>query len=168
MSTDDQQLNTTRYQITPRVLIFAFRQDDVLLIKLLPKSGKQTTWTGKYNGPGGHVERREDILSAARREFREETGLDGDFSLCGTLMVDVSQLVGIGLFIFQVKNVVGEIISSHEGLPEWLPMNQLEKFPLVEDVPIILEKIRNMKPDSPLFSGISYYDDNDKLKLIFR
>jgi 8-oxo-dGTP diphosphatase len=167
MSSSDQNIKPSRYQIIPRVLIFAFRPDAVLLIKLLPREGKMSAWTGRYNGPGGHIERGEDALSAARRELLEETGLTADLALCGMVIVDTNQPVGIGLFIFRADNSSGIITSSPEGLPEWIPFERLKEYPLVEDVAILLERIRRMQPGDPPFSARSYYDANDRLTVEF-
>jgi ADP-ribose pyrophosphatase len=38
--------------------------------------------------PGGYVDLNEDPLTAARREFKEETGYDGDFEFIGTCLDD--------------------------------------------------------------------------------
>jgi 8-oxo-dGTP pyrophosphatase MutT (NUDIX family) len=167
MSSSDQQINHSRYQIIPRVLIFAFRSNMVLLIKLLPKNGKITKWTDRYNGPGGHVEQGEDLFSAACREFLEETGLKGDLSLCGTIMVDIQNSPGIGLFVFRADNVSGDVCQSIEGIPEWISMEKLSTYPLVEDVLLILGKIHMMKKGDVPFSGRSYYDKSGNLQVIF-
>lgn len=168
MSSSDQQINHSRYQIIPRVLIFAFRKDEVLLIKLLPKNGTKTRWTNRYNGPGGHVEKGEDLLFTACREFFEETGLKGDLSLCGTIMVDIKNSPGIGLFVFRADNIMGDVCQSIEGIPEWIPMEKLCDYPLVEDVLLILEKINSMSEGDAPFSGRSYYDESGNLQIIFR
>ena len=167
MPASDQNINPARYQLIPRVLIFPMRSKTVCLIKLLPKNGKITGWTGKYNGPGGHVERGEDITSAARRELLEETGLSAQISLVGTLMVDAAGPAGIGLFIFRADFPSGELRASPEGLPEWLPLDHLGDYPLVEDVSLILARIREMKPGDPPFSGRSFYDENNNLNVVF-
>lgn len=54
----------------PTVGIFIFNPSGELL---LLKSHK---WPDQYVIPGGHIELGETILAAARREAREETGLD--------------------------------------------------------------------------------------------
>lgn len=167
MASNDQKVNPARYQIIPRVLIFAMRDDDVLLMKLLPRSGKITGWTGRYNGPGGHIERGEDVMEAARRELLEETGLKGNISLCGMVIVDSGQNPGIGLFILRADRPTGELINSPEGIPEWIPLEKINEFPLVEDVAIFVERIRKMTPASAPFIGRSYYDANDRLVVVF-
>jgi ADP-ribose pyrophosphatase YjhB (NUDIX family) len=45
----------------------------ILLIKRLYPPGR-----GRWSIPGGHVEKGEDVLEAARRELYEETGIDAD------------------------------------------------------------------------------------------
>jgi len=167
MPTSDQNINFARYQLIPRVLIFPFQSDSVLLLKLLPKGGKVTTWTGRFNGAGGHVERGEDLLAAARRELFEETGLQAKLSYCGMVIVDTGLISGIGLFIFRADNIKGLLTPSPEGIPEWIPFEHLQEYPLVEDVAIILDRIRRMKNDSPPFCGRSYYDGDEKLNVIF-
>jgi 8-oxo-dGTP diphosphatase len=163
MPASDQGINPIRYQVIPRVLIFVLRADAVLLIKLLPRQGKASKWAGLYNGPGGHLERGEDVLSCARRELLEETGLNVELALCGTVIVDNAGPVGIGLFIFCGTNPVGELMASAEGIPEWIPIDRLEQVPLVEDVAIFLKRIRAMRPGDAPFSGRSYYAADDKL-----
>ena len=167
MPAADQNVNPARYQLIPRVLVFSFRTEEVCLIRLLPKKGKITNWTGKYNGPGGHVERGEDVASAAARELFEETGLVGQPRLAGMLVVETGQPVGIGLFIFRVDDPSGDLVGSEEGEPAWLLLDHLNEYPLVEDVARILERLRIMQPGDPAFSGRSFYDEDGQLQLVF-
>lgn len=163
MPTTDQKVNPERYQIIPRVLVFVMQHNSVLLLKILPRNGKTNSWTGRYNGAGGHVEWGEDVISASRRELLEETGLTADISLCGSVIVDSGQNPGIGLFIMLATNPAGELRASDEGEPKWIPLGNIQEYPLVEDVAVFLERIGRMKPGDPPFAGRSYYDANGSL-----
>ena len=171
MPKSDQGITKDRYMLIPRTAIFARRGDEYLLIKGAPS---KKLWAGKYNGIGGHVERGENILFSAQRELMEETGLQADLWLCGTVIVDAGE-TGICLFVFCGENVQGEIKASEEGAVEWVKKARVEQsrndavlhLPVVEDLPILLERIDSMKRGDPPFSARSYYDENDKLKVVF-
>ena len=163
MPASEQGVDLSRYMLIPRVLIFITRGNCVLLLKGAP--GKRL-WAGKYNGVGGHIERGEDLLSAARRELLEETGLSVHLRLCGTLVVETGENPGIGIYVFTGECPTGEPKASIEGTLEWVPFEEVSKLPLVEDVPILLERIRKMKRGDPPFSGRSYYQE-DRLRLEF-
>ncbi len=164
MPSSEQGLSFDRYVCIPRTLIFITRGDKVLLLK---GAANKRIWANKYNGVGGHVERGEDVLSAAKRELDEETGLDMDLNLVGTLMVDVEPQMGICIYIFAGESIVGEPHPSTEGTLEWLPFDALDEYPLVEDVAILLERICKMKVGDPPFSARSFYDENDALRVEF-
>jgi 8-oxo-dGTP diphosphatase len=165
MPKSDQGVTHQRYKVIPRTLIFLFRGDQVLLIRGAPS---KRLWANRYNGLGGHIERGESVLAAARRELEEEAGIQvNGLQLAGTLMVDASEDTGICLFILQGEYAGGEVLASQEGLPEWIDTGQMEGLPLVEDLRAILPRVMQARIENAPFFARSYYDAQEKLQLVF-
>jgi 8-oxo-dGTP diphosphatase len=92
-------------------------------------------FAGRWNGIGGHVEAGEGIRAAARRELREEAGLDvPDLRLRG--VVHETGLLGHAYVIFFFVGEVSETrIVPAPGLElGWHERAQLPALPLVEDL----------------------------------
>lgn len=163
MSATEQGVENHRYSLIPRTAVFLRRGKAFLLLK-----GSQTKriFPGRYNGIGGHVERGEDALTAAKRELREETGLEANLWLCGTVVVD-SGPVGIGLFVFSGEVTGGTLRESTEGKAEWIPFDRISSLPTVADVTQLTARILNMRRGNPPFSARSHYADDGRLLLEF-
>jgi 8-oxo-dGTP diphosphatase len=131
--------------------------DDVLLLR---HSDASDRFRGQWNGIGGHVEPGECVRAAARRELREETGLDlPDLSLRG--VIHETGLLGHAhvLFVF-----VGETrqrrVRSPEGLElAWHPIGAVASLPLVHDVATLLP--RALAAREPFFAT-ERYDGGDR------
>lgn len=149
----------------PRALVFARRGDSVLLLK---GAANKRLWPNIYNGIGGHVEQGEDPLSAARREFLEETGLPLlEPWLCAIITIDTQQPTGIGMYVFLGQAGEGQFKNSDEGQLQWVSLDTLASYPLVEDLPLLLPRLLAMKKgDQPLFAHYSY-NQQDELQIQF-
>jgi len=164
MPVSAQGVDHSRYMLIPRVLIFITRGNLVLLLKGAPT---KRIWANKFNGVGGHIVPGEDILSAARRELLEETGLKVDLRLCGTVAVDTGDNPGIGIYVFTGECQEGLPRASTEGRLEWVPFSDVPSLPAVEDLTFFLDRIQKMKRGDAPFSARSYYDHEQKLVMEF-
>jgi 8-oxo-dGTP diphosphatase len=165
MPAADQNSTDQSYTIIPRVLIFAVRGDDLLMIK-----GAETkrNWPGLYNGIGGHIVPGETILAAAHREFLEETGLKLIApKLCAIVTIDTHKNPGIGMFVFRTDDVDGFPSPSPEGMAEWISISTLEEIPLVEDLPELIPIILDWQPTDKIKFGQYYYSSDNELVMRF-
>jgi 8-oxo-dGTP diphosphatase len=116
---------------------------------------------GKYNGLGGKLDPREDVISGIRREIREESGLECDeLNLRGTI-----NWPGFGKhgedwfgFIFRVDRWHGTPQSENpEGTLEWVELDRLLDLPLWEGdryfLPLVFDS------ESRQFHGVMPYRD---------
>jgi len=154
-----------RYMLIPRTLVFLTKNQHVLLIKGAPD---KRLWANRFNGIGGHIERGEDVLTAARREVREETGLQvRRLWLCGTVTIDTGQPVGIGLFVFRGLCEGGAPRPSAEGVPMWVPAETVFELPLVEDLHTLLPRVLAMTPTDPPFAALYVENPQGRMRISF-
>lgn len=167
MPAAEQGIFPNRYKLIPRTLIFLTHDDHVLLLKGAPD---KKLWANLYNGIGGHIERGEDVIGAAQRELFEETGFEASrLWLCGVLVIDTGQEVGIGIYVLrgEIKGLHQAPSPSEEGELEWFAFQDIGNLPLVEDLYTLLPRVLNMRAGEPPFSAYYTYDEHDHLLITF-
>jgi 8-oxo-dGTP diphosphatase len=86
---------------------------------------------GKYLSIGGHVERDEDVLTGARREVYEESGLTAtDPVLRGTVLWTGfgPRRLDILCFVFRADTFTGTPHGGNdEGTLEWVRLDELDR-----------------------------------------
>lgn len=154
-----------RWLTIPRTLSFVFNGADVLLMR---RAAHKRVFPNRYNGLGGHIERDEDPLTSARREIKEESGLDvRDVRLKAIYNVDAGEATGIVLFVFTAVSDSRAVTANSEGTLHWVAPAALHQLDLVEDLPLLLPRLLTMQPtDPPLFVHVSY-DENDAIQMGF-
>lgn len=165
MGREEQGIDQQRYSVIPRTLILIFNEDNVLLLK---GAASKKRWAGKYNGLGGHVERGEDIYSAAKRELLEESGInDIHLSFCGMVVCDVEENLGVSIFIY--KGLVEDVIlhPSDEGTLEWVPVMEIDTLNIVEDMRVIIPRVYAWSVGDEPFSATNTYDEKENLVTTF-
>lgn len=150
-----------RYMVYPRTLVFLVRGDEVLLMR---RPTDTPLFPGLFNGIGGHVERGEDILSAAIREVQEETGWRVEtLELRAVLSIPHAQLhrdggeairddePGALVFIFVGRAPADALISGEAGAFCWVALDRLHALPVVPDLHDLLPRILGHHHPTPLF-----------------
>lgn len=106
--------------------------------RVLLQNRTKNDWQG-YALPGGHVEQGESFVDAVIREMKEETGL----------VITNPRLVGIKQFpiengryvvlLFKATEWLGNVVSSEEGLMEWVEYSHLPSMKTVKDLAELLK-----------------------------
>jgi len=82
---------------------------------------------GKWNGFGGKVEKGERIIDAAKREMREEAGLElRDIKKAGVVEFEFRGNPEIlRVHIFRASEFEGKLIESDEMKPKWFHIDKI-------------------------------------------
>jgi 8-oxo-dGTP diphosphatase len=130
-----------RHSARLATVAFARSGSRVLLMRHPATSDR---FAGRWNGIGGHVEAGEGLRAAARRELREEAGLD----VPGLRLRAVVHETGLHGHAYVVIFFVGEVtetrLSPAPGLElAWHERARILELPLVDDLhellPVLLD-----------------------------
>lgn len=157
-----QTLVPGKFTVIPRVLIFPINTDGQFL--LLKGSPSKKIWPNVWNGLGGHVESDETIIQAARRELKEESGLEAQaFAFAGQIQVETGESTGISIFVFLATGLSGELLASDEGELAWKSLDEALELPLVEDLYTLLPLLSDGQPKVNPFWAAYRYDEANQL-----
>lgn len=137
-------IDTDRHTVVPRTLTFLTCRGQVLLLRGAPN---KRIWPGKLNGVGGHLEPGEDALTGARREVREETGIDVD-ALTLRAVVHISGPAGdagVMMLVFVGAVQTMDVSPNDEGEAVWYPIGGWLAEDLVDDLPELLPRVLDVR-----------------------
>lgn len=161
-----QTLLPEKFAVIPRVLIFPINTTGQFL--LLKGSPSKKIWPNLWNGLGGHVEHLETILQAARRELREESGLEAQsFTFAGQIQVETGGITGISVFVFLAEGLNGKLLPSEEGELAWKSLDEALELPLVEDLYTLLPLLSDGQKEGKMFWAAYRYDEANQLIMDF-
>jgi len=128
---------------------------------------KKHPFYGKQGFPAGKVRNGELFVDAAKREMKEETNLEGDpvlFNVTHYLVKDkiTGELLDDKLFLdFFIKNPTGTLKSNNEGLFEWVPTENIEKYILnpFDTIEIYQKSLKKIAS----FKGTVSFDESEHL-----
>jgi 8-oxo-dGTP diphosphatase len=156
MPSTPQIIIPNRYHVVPRTIFFVFHNGEVLLQK---GAGNKKINAGLWNGLGGHIEKGEDIVSAAKRELVEEAGIECNHPvLCGTIMINVSDAEGILLFVFGGIINKNTFFNSPEGELNWFQVDRIPVSDIVDDVKFLIDQVNQSLKTGKQFHLLYSYD----------
>jgi 8-oxo-dGTP diphosphatase/2-hydroxy-dATP diphosphatase len=111
------------YMAKKLTLVFLRMEDEILL-----GYKKRGFGQGQWNGLGGKVEEGESIEQSARREMKEEAGIDvGELTKFGIVECDYRNVEKPGVMeihLFESKDFTGEPKETEEILPKWFKISE--------------------------------------------
>jgi 8-oxo-dGTP diphosphatase len=156
-----------RYTVVPRVLVFVFKNDKLLMMKYSGKgenmNQEKTDRKDIHNCIGGHIEKGENVIETAIKEAREEAGIKL-FNPKVKGIINVNGFSGKNIMNFIIASTTNDepISSSLEGELVWIKKDELKNINIFEDIIPILEKLLILR-DGEMFVGNAAFDGKFKL-----
>ena len=121
------------------------KKDDCYL--LLYRNKKENDMNeGKWLGVGGHLKKGETPDQAAIREIREETGLKVHSLKCAGEVLFVNDDYQEEMYLYEIEDFSGELIECNEGQLKWVPIKDLDQYPMWEGDKAFLPLLINHAP----------------------
>ncbi len=163
-------------KVIPAVLIYAFRAGsagpEILMLhrNAGPRAGGEVDYhSGKWNGLGGKLELGESPLETARRELREESGLDlpeASFHPLGVLTfpnfkAHKNEDWHCTVWVADVPTSLHDLeVKGPEGELHWVKADQVPGLPLWAGDRHFIELVVQRKP----FFGTIWYQGQDVVR----
>lgn len=125
-------------------LVYIQKNDCYLMLHRVKKSHDFNQ--GKWIGVGGGLEPGETPFQCMKREVQEETGLDVKRSrYIGKIDFINDRHPAERMYLYRVDEFEGELIECNEGDLAWIPIKDLDKYPLWEGDKIFLPLVKENK-----------------------
>jgi 8-oxo-dGTP diphosphatase len=151
--------SSVRHLARIATLVLLTHGDDVLLLRR-PAGAR---FAGRWNGPGGHVEPGEDVKLAARRELREESGLDVEDLRLAAVIHESQAGQATVVFVF-VGESEKRTLHPPRGLEvAWHPVRELAALDLMPDLAALLP--RALAANQTLFSTVQWNGNGELMSV---
>ena len=158
----DPEAIVTQRQGKPAVLVVCI--DSSNLTKYLIQKRLKLPYYDYYSFIAGKIRWGESVLEAAKRQLKEETGLNGDMSLVGIhhktdISNDKSIIEDKFYFIVKAENTEGTLqATSADGIHSWLTAPEIKK--LDKKLTILDEALEFIEGSKKHFSEIKLSQTN--------
>ncbi|MCL4384635.1 NUDIX domain-containing protein [Patescibacteria group bacterium] len=159
-----------RYTVIPRVLVFVFKNNKLMMMKYSGKGGHQTQEKVDrkdiYNPIGGHIEDGESPIDCATKEAMEEAGIKLlNPKISG--VINVSGFAGKNIMNFIVSGTTEDepIKETLEGTMEWVDSKAIDGLKVFPDLKPIMDKLMSLK-EGQMFTGVIEFDGKFGLRKI--
>jgi 8-oxo-dGTP diphosphatase len=131
-----------------RVAVYGICEDEGSV--LLVRAARYLTVAGRWFLPGGGIDHGEDPVTALRREFHEETGLEVEVGRLLGVLSDLFTLPsGINLhtvrIVYRIDSSAGTLRDETEGSSDaarWVRLDEIEGLPLAPYVQRAISELR--------------------------